>query len=353
VSHHATTSRPRPPARAFTLVELLMVVVIILILAGVLLTAVFGVIKGSKSANIEAQLNSIAQGVEAFNLDFNAYPPLLTHLAESSLDVLTPELNGGSDRAAVRDGYFDHDPQFASEWSLPVFLLGVGDLDGDREVSAEGDDGKEGPGIRAPGPSRAWKSPTGEHRAARSGRVYGPYLEFGAMDKYLRRVVVERGPGGFIQRAANQTDPDAQALFALVDVYGVPVRYYRNWPDRRPPGAGDLAGKPSSFYAPLCLRTPESVEAQFDNELNPTEDVITDRYLTTAPFMLLSAGEELERTVDADGNAIPGFGDRLVDADGDVQLVGRANDGATTGMPSDAQFTRVLKLLESNVRYAP
>ncbi len=357
------TTRParRPAPRGFTLVELLMVIAVTLILAGVLLTAVFGAIRGAKRSNIASQLATIGQGLDAFRNDFDTYPALLTHLdANNNNAVLTPELVGSTRQDTLNAAY---QAQFHSEWSLPAYLLGAGDLDGDREASTEDDDGADGFGLRSPGPSRAWKNPDGEHDPTRTGRVYGPYLDPGSMDKYVERVVVEPGDDGLIDPVENQSAlaADAQALFRIVDVYGVPIRYYRNWPDQHPADAGGVAGDPSAFYAPLCMRSFESVEAQLDGELGDpmrSEGVVTDRYLTTAPYMLLSAGEELENWTGINESDepvfVPAYGDRLVRDDGDIREV-RASQGVISdpGVLTGDLRKQLLKMLETNVRYAP
>jgi prepilin-type N-terminal cleavage/methylation domain-containing protein len=61
--------------KAFTMVELIMVVIIIALLLGILLPAVSAIRAKAKETAEKAQLNTIEIALEAFKLDYGDYPP--------------------------------------------------------------------------------------------------------------------------------------------------------------------------------------------------------------------------------------------------------------------------------------
>jgi len=61
--------------RAFTLVELLVVITIIGILASLIVVAAVGALKTAARTRIKAELNQIAGGVDECRNKTNAYPP--------------------------------------------------------------------------------------------------------------------------------------------------------------------------------------------------------------------------------------------------------------------------------------
>ncbi len=61
--------------RAFTIVELIMVVIIIALLLGILLPSVAAIRAKAKETAQKAQLNTIATALEAFKQDYGDYPP--------------------------------------------------------------------------------------------------------------------------------------------------------------------------------------------------------------------------------------------------------------------------------------
>jgi len=63
------------PSRAFTLVELLVVITIISILAALITVAAVGALKAMSRTRIKAEINEIANGVDEYKNKFTAYPP--------------------------------------------------------------------------------------------------------------------------------------------------------------------------------------------------------------------------------------------------------------------------------------
>lgn len=74
--------RPRDRRRAFTLVELLVVIVIIAILASLLLPAITGAMRTAKNSAVTADINTLSQALAAFKEKYGDYPPSRIMLAE-------------------------------------------------------------------------------------------------------------------------------------------------------------------------------------------------------------------------------------------------------------------------------
>ncbi len=122
-----STNHPSRPA-AFTLVEMLVVIVIIGILVGLLLPTIGAVRDRATNAAIAIEINNLAQGIEAYRLKYGDYPPdfsdnaLVTrhvmqvwpNIDPTELDVLTAVSRFGVDPAEALVfwlGGFSSDPQ--------------------------------------------------------------------------------------------------------------------------------------------------------------------------------------------------------------------------------------------------
>ena len=71
------------PAKGFTLIEILVVIAIIAVLAGILLAALSGVQKAAQKTQTESLMQSFARACDSFALDHGRYPGLLP---ESAID---------------------------------------------------------------------------------------------------------------------------------------------------------------------------------------------------------------------------------------------------------------------------
>lgn len=69
------TSRPRACHRGFTLVELLVVITIIGILAGLALVGIQGAVRAAQNAAMKVEVAQIAQALDLYKQDHGSYPP--------------------------------------------------------------------------------------------------------------------------------------------------------------------------------------------------------------------------------------------------------------------------------------
>jgi prepilin-type N-terminal cleavage/methylation domain-containing protein len=371
------TTRPHTPISpalrrtGFTLVELLVAIAIIALLLGILIVGLFGAQSFAKRAAGTAQLQAIAQGLDAFNTDLGFYPPLISHLNSSTGAIETPETLAAQVAKAGRNGAIAtayREARYMSEWTIAAFLIGEGDLNGDLdadETKLADDDGKLGNGIRTPGESRAWKAPDGDHRPVTTGRDYGPYLDAGFATRFLRRVPVSYNNSA---KRIVRDDASRRFMYQLVDAFDVPVRYYRGWRTR------DNNDAPTILRLPVELRSADGVEDQLETGFGRAEP---ERNLLTAPYALLSAGERADRHFEPAASGEPAFApfgdvvfglDRVPSAPG-TDFLQADGAGVFTGDQSDLDLSvynladeasgdpdrvrTLLKFLKSNIRYVP
>ncbi len=305
----------------FTLVELLVVIVIVGLLLALLLAAFSGAFSATRKTMAGRQLQTIAQAVEAFNNDFNYYPPVLT--PTNSNQYVRPETSFPARRVVdeLRDA------RYSSEYSLGIYLLGLGDTNGDGVPDEEEDDGLKGPGFRDPGPDRFWGIEDGasdgmtpdDGRAGyvtTTGRTYGPYLSLSVAEDFIER-------------------DDDTGLYRFTDPWGQTIRYYSNW-QTTVRVAGET--EQSVRHIPIEIRSPEAVEAQRLNGGDPVWD--REVGVLNAGYALLSAGEPSE--TDGAGNPVPRFGD-----------IGNISSGLDPSTLTDEDFVALKRDLDSNVRYIP
>ena len=97
---HPTTRPPARPVRAggFTLLEVMVVVFIIAILAGILLPSIVHALRGGRKARAQADLHTIEVCLEAYKADFGDYPRFP---AIGTYQATTGAWDGRPDRGAI------------------------------------------------------------------------------------------------------------------------------------------------------------------------------------------------------------------------------------------------------------
>lgn len=107
----------------FTLVELLVVIVIIAILAGIAFPAFSGVIESGKKARAAAMCNQLATGMQAYYTEYNRWPSIGSSgeiSNASDLSDLATALNGGRELGASSGSSQDdtHNPRLVTFMSF-------------------------------------------------------------------------------------------------------------------------------------------------------------------------------------------------------------------------------------------
>ncbi len=313
----ATTTRRPHAGRAFTLLELLVVVGVIGLLLAIVLATGNAVLRTSQAASTTRLLGAIGQGLEQFKADHGYYPPLLNEnyengdwsgadrlvVANEPGDVQTPynPYYAGPILLGEETQQDPGDPRCFNVYSLAIYLQGVGDLNGDlnqnqgeiyddpttTEVEHNLDDGVDGPGLRAPGADRSWGGARdrtdyrngGPHRPASEGRVFGPYVA-AASGRNLERIPDDD--------TVNDDERQYAGLYRFVDRWGNPIRYYRDWSLRE-------NNTRSMANVPFEIRDPKEAKDFMDGAYAPDFDASMeriDRDLAGAPYVLLSVGQD-------------------------------------------------------------
>jgi type II secretory pathway pseudopilin PulG len=246
---------------AFTLVEMLVVIGIIVLLVGILLPTVMSIRRNAEKNAVRMELQTIALALDAYKADFGDYPrPPTATPAQRKYRLLAWALIGPYDTTAISGAT---DPLAGG---TPLL------------------DGADGPGFRT-----SW-----DNTLKKGTKVFGPYL---APDKFR------------VATAATNLDfptTPPELRWDILDRYGSPIEYFPRWRNYTTNAhlfgtdATTAAGAVYDFqqqFLQIPTGTPAAGygavnyfrKALGDNDLN---DVIggSEAIQETPPFLLLSRG---------------------------------------------------------------
>ena len=325
----------RERRRAFTIIELLVVIGVVVVLVSILIVAVAAATRTGQSANTKALMNSIKQALVRFQSDIGYLPPILgtpgigdvapnNHYFRKLFDPRGDDGQWGNADDVLPDKpdgtlnnlYDDNIQEWFSVTSLAEYLLGYGhhNQDGYGYVPPPVDlwaDERPPLGIRDPGPDGVWgatvfdvEGPLSSRMSGSSphmdtGKIYGPYLELkdqrllasidctnGCRDAGGRLNLSFPGDGNF-----NDDNPKV-----IVDYWGNPIRFYRRL---YAPGSLQSAYRTSGTNVPtlsdVYLLRPFDVKVggQIDSVWpDASGDTTTTMALRSAEFALFSPGPD-------------------------------------------------------------
>lgn len=327
--------------RGFSLIELLAVIGIIALIAGILLVSYGAVTRSAEAAASRAAVTSVAVGVETFKTEFGFLPPLIRDDPEGT--GLGPLVRPGPGQRVLTSFYLDsvafQNPteleadyrvmfgetfspteRHFSVYSLSYYLVGAlpGAIPGTSAGSIEALDGVDGPGFFEPDRSGGWRvsanidasNASDPLRTTLNLTTYQPFVD--ADNQGLR-----------VQRSLNRPmDGLEDFRLELAGGDSVPIRYYRWLPGQYVNDAYDaLDGNPSDFDL-RQLNVPDIFGLPENDELNnwwdsPMRDV--DAEMTSPAFENAELRGARWAVVAAGPNGV--FGD-------EVSLDG--NDGSMT-----------------------
>ena len=227
-------TRSAPAARrAFTVIEVLIVIGVVILLLSILIVATNKAVQAAQTANTRTLMTSMTQAMERFREDVGYYPPVLT--ADRNLDWL--DVNDGSFQTIVQD--------FHSITTPAEYFYGYGDEAADGYGRGTNGALLNQPGIRNPGRDGVWGATRGQTPGASyglfsnrnvelstsgvsiEGTVLGPYLDL-SDDRVLGSINGDTDPAGnpivYFPGEANYDDDDPKVI---ADYWGSPIRYYR------------------------------------------------------------------------------------------------------------------------------
>jgi len=130
----------RRGARAFTLIELMVVIVILGILAGLVLPRFMGRTEEAKKTKAKLQIENLEGALKLYKLDNGVYPS-----TEQGLEALVSKPSSGAIPRNWREGgYLEKGKVPLDPWGRPYVYLSPGIKNKDFDLKSLGADGEEG-----------------------------------------------------------------------------------------------------------------------------------------------------------------------------------------------------------------
>ena len=179
------TTRIHRRRHAFTLVEILVVIGIIVVLAGILVPLVGRSMRQAKQIRTAADLQSIGTALEAFKADHGDYPRTAPNSIGSGIGVLGRFLFGPFGDSVTNTGAFDNQdpPAFTAKTYLPGDVLRSGGAGSPTWVAVRETTAAPGT-VPTPGNPQDWAPLEANDNAdgpgismIPGGKKYGPYLQ--------------------------------------------------------------------------------------------------------------------------------------------------------------------------------
>ena len=329
--------------RAFTIIELLTVVGVIVVLAGLLVVAVSSASKAAQAASTRSMMGAVSRGLTQFKTDLGYLPPVLGSPGTGASQtgsvgylrdlVIPPILTGGSTPLQVTQIQ-----NYYSMTSMVEYLIGPGGKDEDGygaigTVSQWTDPAvkiaalKESPaaGIRSPQKDGVWGAYSNPNAGTQSlgnfsrrnlpqginantstvanvsGRMLGPYLEL--KDGSLLGAIVgtDSVTGQPIVARAGDNNWNPTAPKVLLDYYGQPMRFYRkgyaNGDPKRIGGkqvGGGLGTGVGWDLSDIFVLRPQRFDpnTEIDGLADALGDTASSKSLQMADFALFSSGPD-------------------------------------------------------------
>ncbi len=136
MTHQPGQTRRRGPRRAFTLIEIIVVVTIIAVLAAMIAPRLFSRLSWAKENAAKAEVKAIETAISLYLNDTG-------EILNSSFDLeilLVPAEDGGGPQGP----YFNKDDDIIDPWENPYFVRVPGEVNYDFDVVSMGPDGQEG-----------------------------------------------------------------------------------------------------------------------------------------------------------------------------------------------------------------
>lgn len=272
------TRSTQPVRRAFTLIEVLLVVVILTVLAALLFVAIGAAVRTVRRSAEQQYVRSLATAVEQYKQSAGVVPPLVADgpgdtdgplvFSPAAGQPARPRLKGenNGDLSSVprflryETNTTPGTPARYSEYTLGIYILGV---------LGKKYDGMDGPGFTKPDTDGVF---------SRAGSVTQPLFDVSRNTDRVRRLAVVGG------------EDDQAARTVLVDRWNNPIRYYCWLPTYHKTGAGI-----ASVYNTPVPPANNAVQAKEIRSYNVPPGVgnpLTSPELRSARAAIVSAGPD-------------------------------------------------------------